>query len=82
MYDDELYDEFNEIPLINDLATGSDAFMPGDGYTSDGVVLETVVGVATPANLDTIHSDIQSLHWSILCIYVICMFCWICKQWG
>lgn len=73
MYDDELYDEFDEIPLINDLATGSDA---------SGPAFETSVGVATPANLDTIHSDLQSLHWSILCIYVICMFCWICKQWG
>lgn len=80
------YDDLDDIPLINDLATGSDAsedFMVSDGgYLMDDKSLETEVGIASPADWQVIHSDIQSLHWSILCIYVICMFCWICKQWG
>lgn len=81
MYDDEIYDEFDEIPLINDLATGSNAFPDSEFDLSGDLVFETV-GIATPANLDMIHSDIQSLHWTILCIFVVCFFCWICKQWG
>lgn len=69
-------EDFDDIELINDLASASDA--------SAGVAsaLEVSVGVATPANLQMIHEDIQSLHWSIVCIFIICMFCWICKQWG
>lgn len=63
-----------DVDLINDLATNSNASYAGVYYatTSD----------ASPVTLSTIHEDIQSLHWSVVCIYVVCMFCWICKQWG
>ncbi len=78
MYDDE-FDDFEEydgdIELINDLpgATPSD-------YSSPVYFAE--VGVSSPSDWEVIHSDIQSLHWSILCIYVVFLFMWICKQWG
>lgn len=74
-YDDS--EDFNDfdIDLINDLATGSNAS------------LVATVGYASASNadvitLDIIHDDIQLFHFSIVCIYVIYMFCWICKQWG
>ena len=63
-------DDFDDIELINDLATASDVIEVG-----------TVVE-ASPSDWQVVHEDIQSLHWSIICIYVVCMFCWICKQWG
>lgn len=70
-----MYDDDFEIELINDLATGSDA-----GYVPDQDAWESAA-VATPANLQMIHEDIQSLHWSILCMYVVVFFVWVCKQW-
>lgn len=75
MYDDE-FDEFSgDVDLINDLpgATPSDASSP---------VYFTEVGTASPSGWEVIHNDIQSLHWSTLCIYIVFLFMWICKQLG
>lgn len=71
-----MYDDDFEIDLINDLATGSDAV-----YAPDLDVGMGSATLATPADLQMIHEDIQSLHWSILCIYVVAFFVWVCKQW-
>lgn len=75
MYDDEDYQDCEDVDLINDLLTASPSDVSSPVYIAE-------VGVASSSDWDMIHQDIQSLHWSILCMYVVFLFMWICKQLG
>lgn len=77
MYDEDMGYLDDDVELINDLdislATGSDV--------QDSVYFAET-SVASVSDWQVLHHDIQSLHWSVLCIYCVVMFLWICKQWG